>query len=65
MAWDVARSYDPNWLKTLPKPDAAPDIAEATRWYRAWHEAAVKEGTVTKGVSIERLINAMHDPAGP
>jgi hypothetical protein len=58
-AWDVARSYDPNWLGTLPEPDAAPDIPEAERWYRTWYEAAVNEGTVGKNVSIERIIGAM------
>jgi hypothetical protein len=64
-AWDLARSYDPNVLKTLPGPDAAPDIAEATRWYHAWHEAAVKEGMVARGVSIERIIGAMQSSGQP
>jgi hypothetical protein len=58
-AWDVARSYDPNALAAIPEADAAPDIPEATRWYRTWYEAAVKEGTVGKNVSIERIIGAM------
>jgi hypothetical protein len=58
-AWDVARSYDPNALATIPEADAAPDIPEATRWYRIWYAAAVKEGTVGKNVSIERIIGAM------
>jgi hypothetical protein len=58
-AWDVARSYDPNWLATLPEPDAGPDIPEATRWYRTWYDAAVKEGTVGKNVSVDRIIGAM------
>jgi hypothetical protein len=58
-AWDVARSYDPNVLATIPEADAAPDIPEATRWYRIWYAAAVKEGMVGKNVSIERIIGAM------
>jgi hypothetical protein len=62
-AWDVARSYDPNVLATIPKPDAAPDIPEATRWYRAWYMSAVKEGMVASSVSIERIINAMQTSA--
>ncbi|MFZ1106303.1 MAG: hypothetical protein WAN86_26150 [Hyphomicrobiaceae bacterium] len=62
-AWDVARSYDPNVLATIPQPDAAPDTAEATRWYRAWYASAVKEGMVATSVSIERIIGAMQTSA--
>jgi hypothetical protein len=62
-AWDVARSYDPNVLATIPQADAAPDIPEATRWYRAWYESAVKEGMVATSVSIERIISAMQTSA--
>ena len=62
-AWDVARSYDPNVLATIPQPDAAPDIPEATRWYRAWYASAVKEGMVANSVSIERIIGAMQTSA--
>jgi hypothetical protein len=58
-AWDVARSYDPNVLATIPQADAAPDIPEATRWYRTWYASAVKEGMVANSVSIERIIGAM------
>jgi hypothetical protein len=62
-AWDVARSYDPNVLATLPQPDAAPDIPEASRWYRTWHETAVKEGMVANSVSVDRIIGAMQRSA--
>ena len=62
-AWDVARSYDPNVLATLPQPDAPPDIPEASRWYRTWYEIAVKEGMVANSVSIERIIGAMQRSA--
>jgi hypothetical protein len=59
-AWDVARTYDPNYLASLPEPDAVPDIAEATRWYRKWYDAGVKDGAVTATKeSVERLIRAM------
>jgi hypothetical protein len=62
-AWDVARSYDPNVLTTIPQADASPDIAEATRWYRTWYENAVREGLVANSVSIERIISSMqHAP---
>ena len=59
VAWALARSYDPNFLATIPGADAEADIAAATRWYRAWHAAAVKQGLVTHGVSLERIIGSM------
>ena len=59
VAWALARSYDPNFLGTLPNADAEPDVAEATRWYRAWYIAAVEQGLVTHGVSLERIIGSM------
>jgi hypothetical protein len=58
-AWDLARSYDPNVLVKIEKADAAADVAEATRWYRAWYSAAVKEGMVADSVSLERIIGSM------
>jgi hypothetical protein len=59
VAWALARSYDPNFLGTLPNADAEPNVGEAARWYRAWHIAAVKQGLVTHGVSLERIIGSM------
>jgi len=59
VAWMLARSYDPNFLATLPRADAAPDIEEATRWYRTWHAAAVVQGLVPNSVSVERIIGSM------
>jgi hypothetical protein len=59
VAWALARSYDPNFLSTIPAADAAPDIAEATRWYRTWYDIAVKEGLVANSVSPERIIRSM------
>lgn len=59
VAWALARSYDPNVLGSIPGADAAPNIVEAERWYRAWHAAAVKQGLVTHNVSLERLIGSM------
>jgi hypothetical protein len=58
-AWDLARSYDPNVLVAIPAADAAPDVKEATRWYRAWYAAAVREGLVADSVSLERIIGSM------
>ena len=57
-AWDLARSYDPNVLAALPA-DAAPDVKEATRWYRAWYAAAVRDGLVADSVSLERIVGSM------
>jgi|SRR5262245_626223 len=59
VAWALARSYDPNFLSTVAAADAAPDIAEATRWYRTWYALAVKEGLVADTVSPERIIRSM------
>jgi hypothetical protein len=59
VAWALARSYDPNFLSTIAAPDAAPDVAQATRWYRTWHALAVKEGLVADSVSLERIIRSM------
>jgi hypothetical protein len=58
-AWDLARSYDPNVLATIPKADADPDIQEATRWYRTWYTAAVRQGLIADSVSLERIIGSM------
>jgi hypothetical protein len=59
VAWALARSYDPNHLRGIQGADAAPDIAEATRWYRAWHAAAVKQSMITDGVSLDKIIGSM------
>jgi hypothetical protein len=59
VAWTLARSYDPNFLSTLPTADAPPNIAEATRWYRTWYAMAVKQGLVAGNVSLERIIHSM------
>lgn len=60
--WALARSYDPNVLGQLPAADAPPDVAEATRWYRAWFAAAVRQGLVADSVSLERIIGSMQRP---
>jgi hypothetical protein len=61
VAWLLARSYDPNYLVTLTAFDAAPDIAQATRWYRAWFDIAVKQGLVADSVSLDRIIRSMNE----
>jgi hypothetical protein len=59
IAWTLARSYDPNFLVTIQAADAAPDVTEATRWYRAWYDIAVKQGLVADSVSLDRIIRSM------
>jgi hypothetical protein len=59
VAWALARSYDPNFLVTIRAADAAPDVVEATRWYRAWYDIAVKQGLVADSVSLDRIIRSM------
>jgi hypothetical protein len=59
VAWALARSYDPNFLVTIAAADAAPDVAEATRWYRAWYDIAVKQGLVADSVSLDRIVRSM------
>jgi hypothetical protein len=60
VAWMLARSYDPNFLSTIPAADAGADVEQATRWYRAWYAAAVAQGLVPNSVSVERVISSMH-----
>jgi hypothetical protein len=59
VALALARTYDPNVLAQILAPDAPPDVAEAARWYRAWHAAAVKQGMSLDRMSLERLIGSM------
>lgn len=59
IAWALARSYDPNHLRGIQGADAGPDVAEATRWYRTWHAAAIKHGMITDRVSLEKIIGSM------
>ena len=58
-AWALARSYDPNFLATIARADAGPDVAEATRWYRTWYAVSVKQGLVADSVSLDRIIRSM------
>jgi hypothetical protein len=59
VAWALARSYDPNVLGAIAATDASPDVVQATRWYRTWHDIAVKQGLVADSVSVERIIRSM------
>jgi hypothetical protein len=59
IAWHLAKSYDPKYLVNLPAADAGPDVAEAMRWYKIWYDIAVKQGLVSDGISLERIIRSM------
>jgi hypothetical protein len=59
VAWALARSYDPNHLKEIQGADAAPDVAEATRWYNTWYAAAVKQRIISDNVSLGKIISSM------
>jgi len=61
MAWILARSYDPNFLTEIARPDAEPNVREAARWYRIWYSRAVADGLVASSVSLERIIGSMAD----
>lgn len=59
-AWLLARSYDPNYLGTIPSPDAAADKRQAEEWYRRWRDIAVRNGMVMDDLRLKRIINSMH-----
>ena len=59
VALALARSYDPNFVNQVPNADARADIEQATEWYRAWHELAIRQGSMSDGISIERIIRSM------
>jgi hypothetical protein len=55
----LARSYDPNSLRLIPNADALPDLNEAERWYRRWHEIAAADGLALDPHRLDRIIKAM------
>jgi hypothetical protein len=59
VAFALARSYDRNFLESLSTADAAGDRANAERWYRRWHELSIKAGTVSNGVTLDRLLRTL------
>jgi hypothetical protein len=55
----LARSYDPNHLRSISAADAGPDVAEAERWYRVWHANAVASGLRMEPERLDRIIRSM------
>jgi nitrate reductase NapE component len=58
-ALTLARSYDPNYLRQIPNPNAAADPTEAERWYRTWRDIASERGLVLEPDRFDRIIKAM------
>jgi hypothetical protein len=58
-AWLLARSFDPNYLASLPAPDAKPDAAEARRWYTRWYDLASKRGEVPQTMRLDLLLRSL------
>ena len=56
----LARSYDPNYLATLPSSDAKPDIEEARRWYTHWYDIASKAGEVPSTMRLDLLLRSLN-----
>lgn len=58
-AWLTARSFDPNFLSSVPSPDAGADITIAAGWYLRWHEIATRNGLAMDEARLQRIISAM------
>jgi hypothetical protein len=59
LAFMLAQSYDPNYVRTLATANGLPDRAEAERWYKKWYELAVGSGLEMDNGRLKRIINAM------
>jgi hypothetical protein len=58
-SWRLARSYDPNYLASLPSPDALGDKALASEWYRRWRDIGAHNGLKMDDMRLKRLIDSM------
>ena len=59
LAFMLAQSYDPNYLRALPKSNGLPDRDEAGRWYKKWYDLAISSGLEMDNERLKRIINAM------
>ena len=55
----LARSYDPNALQHIARPNAPADADEAERWYRRWSMIAGREGLALDEDRLDRIIRSM------
>ncbi|MBL8564204.1 MAG: hypothetical protein JNM89_00635 [Hyphomicrobiaceae bacterium] len=59
-AWALARTFDPRYVARISGSDAAPDVEQATKWYRTWHALALEKGRISGDVSVERILRGMN-----
>ena len=59
VAFLLAQTFDPNYLRSLPTSNSLPDRVQAERWYKKWHELAVNSGLEMDSGRLQRIINAM------
>ena len=59
LAFLLAQSFDPNYLRLLPASNGLPDRVEAERWYKKWYELAVNSGLEMDSGRLQRIIKAM------
>lgn len=55
----LARSYDPNFLRSVSSPDTAANVSKAEHWYRKWRDLAGERGLVMDESRFERIISSM------
>lgn len=59
IAFLLAQTFDPNYLRSLPASNSLPDRAQAERWYTKWYELAVNSGLEMDSGRLQRIIKAM------
>jgi hypothetical protein len=59
VAFALAQTYDPNYLRSLPNANIAADPSEAARWYKKWYELAVQSGLKMDAGQLQRIVNSM------
>jgi hypothetical protein len=59
IAFLLAQTFDPNYLRSLPASNSLPDRVQAERWYKKWYELAVNSGLEMDSGRLQRIIKAM------
>ncbi len=59
VAFALAQTYDPNFLRPLQNANGVPDPSEAERWYRKWYELAALSGLEMDAGRLQRIVNSM------
>jgi hypothetical protein len=59
VAFALAQTYDPNYLRSLPNANRSADPSEAARWYKKWYELAVQSGLKMDAGQLQRIVNSM------